>query len=122
MANGAAHRTVAALGVGAALAHAESKRGESTAKPLIGAGIAGLCGTLPDVLEPALHPNHRQFFHSVPVLGGIGYLLDALNKRKPEDSFDELLKVVSMSAATAYGIHLLMDGLTPKGLPLIGRL
>lgn len=122
MANSAAHRTVAALGVCAALAHGEKQRGESTAKPLFGAGIAALCGTLPDLLEPALHPNHRQFFHSLVVLGGVGYLLDVLRKWQPKDDFEEITKLALIAAAGAYGIHLIMDGLTPKGLPLVGQL
>ena len=27
-------------------------------------GFGAMCGSLPDLLEPAIHPNHRQFFHS----------------------------------------------------------
>ena len=32
-------------------------------------------GTLPDLLEPALHPNHRQFFHGVLFAAGVSIAL-----------------------------------------------
>lgn len=40
----------------------------------LGLAIGGaIGGTLPDQLEPALHPHHRQFFHSLAVLAGVGH-------------------------------------------------
>lgn len=68
MANATAHRIGAAVAVGAALAHAEKERGESSLKPVAGAGLAAMLGTLPDKIEPAVHPQHRQFFPPVPPL------------------------------------------------------
>jgi hypothetical protein len=37
------------------------------AELLLATGVGMVVGLLPDLLEPALHPNHRQFFHSYAV-------------------------------------------------------
>ncbi|MGH8322705.1 MAG: hypothetical protein ACRETD_02730 [Steroidobacteraceae bacterium] len=60
----AAHQTTAALSAGLLLHAEDRKRGQLTAWPIAGAGAAALATNVPDVLEPALAPNHRQFFHS----------------------------------------------------------
>ncbi len=58
MPNAAAHRVVAGLAVWGVSAYAESKKGESTYKPLIHGVLASTFGTLPDVLEPSIgNPN-----------------------------------------------------------------
>src|ERR1700731_3123532 len=31
---------------------------------LVAAGVGAIGGLVPDLLEPAIHPNHRRFFHS----------------------------------------------------------
>lgn len=37
-------------------------------------GAAAACfPSLPDVLEPAVHPNHRKFFHSVTFAVALGF-------------------------------------------------
>lgn len=62
----AIHQWTAALATGAVLRSREVDRGEATAAwPLAGGGLAALLTKLPDVLEPAAYPHHRQFFHSV---------------------------------------------------------
>lgn len=66
------HRVMAAVCVGGAAA-ADWKEDDHWAKhPLVAAATAAGCGTLPDIIEPALHPNHRQFFHSVLFAAGVG--------------------------------------------------
>jgi hypothetical protein len=41
--------------------------------PVAAIPIGALLGKLPDIIEPSLaNPNHRQFFHSVAVLGLLG--------------------------------------------------
>ena len=43
-------------------------------------GAAAAClPSLPDILEPALHPNHRKFFHSVTVFAALGYGIACTN-------------------------------------------
>ena len=85
-------------------------------------GLGALCGSLPDVLEPAIHPNHRQFFHSVAfgVLLGRGLL--SLYRWQPDDDAGRLLRALGVVAGGAYLTHLIMDATTAKSIPLVGKL
>ena len=116
------HRAIAALCVsGAALV--DWKDDDHWAKhPAVAAATAAGFGTLPDVLEPALHPNHRQFFHSVLFAAGVSVALYKLYKWKPETEGGELLRALSLVVGAAYLVHLAMDSLTRKSLPLIGKI
>lgn len=78
MPNALAHRLGAGLALAGAAAYVEKQEGEITAKPLLAGAGGFVFGTLPDLIEPALHPNHRQFFHSFLVLAGVGYGLKKL--------------------------------------------
>lgn len=122
MACGFAHRVVAGAGIGIAIAHKEFQEGESTAWPFLGSGLGALLGTLPDILEPADHPNHRQFFHGVLFAAVLGYLGYKLYKWKPEEPWQQALRMVGLIAISAYLIHLAMDATTPKSLPVVGSL
>ena len=73
MANATAHRLGAAAVVSGVALAAENNQEEPTAKPLVAGSLAWLAGTLPDILEPARHPNHRQFFHSLAFAGLVGH-------------------------------------------------
>jgi len=119
MSNAAAHRLGAALTIGGISAYVENKNGENTAKPLAHATLAGILGTLPDLLEPASHPNHRKSFHSVAFAGLLNYGLYWLQQWETEDDFQALAKTVGLIAGGAYLVHLAMDATTPKSLPLI---
>jgi len=81
--------------------------------------LAGACGTLPDILEPALNPNHRRFFHSLGFAGLLGYGAYKLYKWQPEDENYQLLKQIGLVIGAAYLINLAMDATTPKSLPII---
>src|ERR1700722_7535097 len=70
--------------------------------PLLAAGTAAGCGTLPDVLEPALHPNHRLFFHSFLFATGVGFGLYKLYQWKPESEGGELVRAVVLIGGCAY--------------------
>ena len=86
----------------------------------IAVGAAAAClPSLPDVLEPALHPNHRKFFHSVALFAGLGYGLHRLYKWEAEDDLQRLLRVAGLLAGAAYLAHLTRDAFTAKSLPLI---
>jgi membrane-bound metal-dependent hydrolase YbcI (DUF457 family) len=122
MACGTAHRVVAAATVGIALAYSETKNGELTAKSLIGAGLGALLGTLPDIIEPADHPNHRQFFHGVIFAAVLGYAGYKIFQWQPQEDWQKALRFVGMIAIGAYLIHLVMDAMTPKSLPLVGKI
>ena len=117
-----AHRMVTGTVIGIAIAHKESRTGESTTWPLVGGGLGALLGTLPDILEPADHPNHRQFFHGLLFAAILGYLGYKLYKWKPEEPWQEVVRMAGLIAIGAYLIHLAMDASTPKSLPVMGRL
>lgn len=71
-------KTHLVAGVGSAAAVAvvtiEDVPGDMRLFYSVGLAAGGaLGGTLPDKLEPALHPHHRQVFHSLTVLAGLGH-------------------------------------------------
>ena len=79
-----------------------------------GAGLAVAC--LPDILEPAIHPNHRAFFHSI-VFNGVVTILVWRRLNNPDVSVLE--KIVLSVIGSAYVSHPLLDATTPMGLPII---
>jgi len=77
---------------------------------------------LPDILEPARHPNHRQSFHSVLAASLIGVFLKN-NKSIVQRIFSNLSPVEQEAVYTGlvalglgYLSHLFLDAQTPKGL------
>jgi inner membrane protein len=120
--NGRAPRVVAGGAIGLFLADRESRSGQATAWPLVG-GLAGSVLTcLPDCLEPALHPNHRQFFHSLIFAGLLMAAFVKLRDWQPEKPESTLWRNVGMLAIGGYLTHLALDATTAKSLPLLGRL
>lgn len=79
------------------------------------ATLGALGGMLPDMLEPATNPNHRQFFHSL-LFGAVLFF--------GRDKLYEILglnvqqKALCNSLLAGYSSHLVLDGITPKSLPL----
>ena len=88
--------------------------GGALASAAAGAGVA----CLPDVLEPAHHPNHRGFFHSVATLAGIGCINKAVWE-SPTVSPD--VKIAVTVVSVGYASHPVKDSTTTKGIPFIGR-
>ncbi|MBJ7539921.1 metal-dependent hydrolase [Marinomonas transparens] len=86
--------------------------------PIVGAFI----GRLPDILEPAIHPNHRQFFHGVIVLALLTVGVLKVYQWSPEEPFNKFVRGMLLVSGLAYLSHLICDASTPKGLPLIGKL
>jgi membrane-bound metal-dependent hydrolase YbcI (DUF457 family) len=80
---------------------------------LVGGAIAGV---VPDILEPATHPGHRSLFHSPAILA-----LIAQGNRKvwQSEQLTESQKTMLSLLSAAYASHLVADGTTPKGLPLL---
>ena len=123
MSNGATHIATSGLGVFACSATQEYlENGEVSWKPFALAGLAAKTAKLPDMIEPALHPNHRQFFHSLGFAGLLGYGMYELYKWETEDELEKLLRLAGLAIGGSYLIHLLCDARTPKGLPIIGKL
>ena len=79
------------------------------------AAAGATIAALPDILEPARHPNHRAFFHSVCCCGALAYgAFGKHSKGWTDDNRD-----AASASALAYISHLLLDAGTPKSLPFI---
>ena len=74
-------------------------------------GVAAAC--VPDLLEPAISPNHRGFFHSFALLAVLLWYVFVLTAGTLSAS------ALCMIAALGYVSHLLADGFTPRSLPWI---
>jgi inner membrane protein len=122
MSNGLEHQIAAAAVVGSVCMWTETDPQKRISKSLSGAVLAAGCTKLPDVLEPAVHPNHRQFFHGVAFAGLLGTAVYKLYRWEPEHSSEKLLRFSLLVGTSAYLIHLLLDAGTPKSLPLIGKI
>jgi|SRR5579863_293195 len=82
---------------------------------LVAAGGVGMVGRLlPDLLEPALHPNHRQFFHS---LAASALLVKANHHLWQSRLVPAEARGAVHLLSLGYLSHLAADGQTPKGLP-----
>ncbi|OMH28074.1 metal-dependent hydrolase [Motiliproteus sp. MSK22-1] len=122
MPNGVAHQLAGVCtGIGVCLLDKKSEA-SPVINPVTSAMIGGICGKLPDLLEPAIHPNHRQFFHSVALLGTMTYSLKRIYDWEPETDLKKVLRSVLIIGGTAYVGHLVLDSLTKKSLPTIGKL
>ena len=73
---------------------------------------------IPDIIEPALTPNHRSIAHSVTAGSA---LLRLATDRCSIDNRDwqEFDKILLASATAGYLSHLIADGCTPRSLPLL---
>lgn len=121
MSNALAHRTGAAVIVGGFLLAHENQEGKSTHAPLSGSLMAAICTNIPDILEPAAHPHHRQFFHSVAFAGLVGYGMYKTYEWSPETDFDKFIRFCLLMAGTGILLHIAMDSLTPRSIPLLGK-
>lgn len=82
---------------------------------LLNTGIGYLLGSLPDWIEPATTPHHRQFFHSLTAATGVGY--GAFGKHSEEWSEEDRKPI--QATALAYLSHLAADAWTPRGIALL---
>lgn len=78
--------------------------------------IGGIAGAAPDIIEPATNPNHRSFFHSIAFFA---ILAHANNKIWQSESLTDEQKQLISTICAAYGSHLLIDGTSKRGLPLL---
>ena len=78
----------------------------------IGAWVA----ILPDILEPAISPNHRTVAHSL-VTGGA--LLYTTKKVWDNPELTSEQKAGASALIGAYLSHLVADSVTPAGLPIL---
>lgn len=123
MANGLAHAVTGGLS-GLSVDLLDPDRSDNpAASPLVATAVGGFFGKLPDILEPALNnPHHRQFCHSLLVLIAVGYGVKKAWEWEPKDSFEEVFRVIALCAGAGYISHLVLDGFTPRSLPLLGKM
>lgn len=108
--------------VGGYLLAREKQEGKSTHAPLTGSVVAAICTNIPDILEPAVNPHHRQFFHSLAFAGMVGYGMYKTYEWNPETEFDKFTRFCILVAGAGILIHLAMDSNTPRSLPLLGKI
>lgn len=82
---------------------------------LVGAGLGAIAASLPDILEPAVSPHHRQFFHSISMMVVVGISASAVGR----SGLDEDAKHMMYYVLTGYMSHLVADAGTPMGIRLI---
>lgn len=120
--NAQAHRLVAGGVAALYLGHEEQKRGAATAAPLAGGFACSVLTALPDIIEPATSPHHRQFFHSFAFAALLVGGFSKLKQWDPQTPEQDLLRKLGMLAIAGYLIHLALDATTKKSLPLFGKL
>lgn len=115
------HRLINFTATAAYLASRPQEEQRGIAHPLVGGTVSALLARLPDLVEPAIHPHHRQFFHSIVFAGIVGYGLHRAYHWKPEIPWQELLRAAVLLGGSAYLLHLAADLLTARSLPLFGK-
>jgi len=121
MASGKTHLAVGAA-VGLTVALADQEKHEVSHHPGTGLALGAMFGKLPDILEPSIgNPHHRQFCHSILVLEALGAGLKRMYDWQPENKAQHCLRGVGLIAGCAYVSHLLCDAVTPRSLPLLGK-
>lgn len=122
MSNAATHSIAAFATVATLSAVDEQRRGQATLQPLLDGTVGALLTSLPDKLEPAIHPNHRQFFHGVVFAVGVGYATYRAYEWQPTEDWERILRWLVIIGGLAYLTHLALDACTPKSLPFVGKL
>jgi len=90
--------------------------------PAFAAIVAALASGLPDVLEPANTPHHRQFCHSLAFAGVMSAGMKNLYNWVPATPGDAFVRDVLLSIGFGYMAHLCADATTAMGLPLVGKI
>jgi len=115
------HRVVNFATAFAYLASRPLDQQNGIAHPLVGASACALLASLPDAIEPAIHPNHRQFFHSIAFASLIGYGVYKAYQWQTQTTQERILRGAALIFGSAYLLHLMADFGTAKSLPLLGK-
>lgn len=123
MANGSTHQMLGGL-AGLAITRLDKPELRTPLHhPVVAFASGAILGKLPDVIEPAWNnPHHRQFFHGVVFLTGVSIGIKKVWDSHPETELGRWLRAAALIAGGAYISHLLADAVTPRSLPLIGKL
>lgn len=90
--------------------------------PVFAAVVAALASGLPDLLEPASSPRHRQFCHSAAFAALVTTVMRKLYDWMPQTPSEVLVRDALLSIGFGYMAHLCADATTPMGLPLLGSI
>ena len=90
--------------------------------PVYAGIVAALASGLPDYLEPATNPHHRQFCHSATFSAILIVGMKKLYAWEPEVPGQVLLRDALLSIGFGYLAHLGADATTAMGLPILGKL
>ena len=90
--------------------------------PVFAALVAALASGLPDVLEPATSPHHRQFCHSAAFAALATSGMKKLSDWVPVTPGEALVRDVLLGIGFGYMAHLCADATTAMGLPLVGKI
>ena len=89
--------------------------------PLFAGIVAALAAGIPDYLEPATNPHHRQFFHSAVFATTLIAVMKKVYDWVPTTPGQAFLRDILLSIGFGYLAHLGADATTAMGLPLIGK-
>ena len=118
--NAAAHRLTSVTALAAASFALPVDPKDRLAHTAAAATAGWSLASLPDLVEPATSPNHRQFFHSVAFGVVVGVGVYRLYKWEPRTDGGKLLRWLGLAGGAAYLIHLTLDATTKRSLPLVG--
>lgn len=120
MACAAEHAQFNFLAVMTATAIVRSREGAPVdGLPVAMGAAAALMPSLPDLLEPAVHPNHRKIFHSFAMAATVTFGLRQAYKWDPKTDWERLIRFLVLAGGAAYLGHLARDAFTAKSLPLV---
>ena len=122
MANGFSHTVAGGMAGLSVVAFDRDGNGQTQHNPFLATAVGTLFGKMPDILEPALNPHHRQFCHSFVVLLAIGNGVRMAYEWEPKDDWERILPLLALGAGAGYISHLFLDGMTPQSLPLVGKI
>lgn len=86
------------------------------AELLLASGVGMIGGLIPDLLEPAVHPHHRQFFHSYAATALLAHANHHVsqNEKLPAEA-----RAAFHLVSLGFFSHLAADAGTPRGLPWV---
>ena len=120
MPNGLTHSIVGGFSVLAVAALDKDDNGKSYHNPLPAIGMGAVFGKFPDLLEPSLkNPHHRQFFHSLVMLGFVGYGTKKVYDWQPQNMIEFIVRGIVLCAGVGYLSHLLLDATTSRSILLL---
>jgi inner membrane protein len=75
---------------------------------------------LPDIIEPPRNRRHRKFFHSLVFLALLLAFMHNTYALLLTGGLADEITFIFFFAGAGYASHLVLDALTPSGLPVVG--